>query len=155
MHCEISNNEKCLQTEAFFFFFYAECWRLARHLAEAAQVRVQPSSLFSSPLQQHSRPGNGAQRPAACDYTEVGVPALFSPRPLLWFSCPVVSDSLRPRGLQHARLPCPLLSLEACSNSCPLRQWCHPPSYPLSSPSPPAPLLNSLKCASKSKVLVF
>ena len=28
----------------------------------------------------------------------------------LLFSRSVVSDSLRPRGLQHARLPCPLLS---------------------------------------------
>ena len=29
-------------------------------------------------------------------------------------------------GLQHARLPCPLLSPRVCSNSCPLNQWCHP-----------------------------
>ena len=29
-------------------------------------------------------------------------------------------------GLKHARLPCPLPSLRACSNSCPLSQWCHP-----------------------------
>ena len=29
-------------------------------------------------------------------------------------------------GLQHTRLPCPLLSLGVCSNSCPLSQWCHP-----------------------------
>ena len=27
--------------------------------------------------------------------------------------------------LQHARLPCPSLSLGVCSNSCPLRQWSH------------------------------
>ena len=35
-------------------------------------------------------------------------------------------DSLRPHGLQHARLPCPSPTPEACSNSCPLSQWCHP-----------------------------
>ena len=29
-------------------------------------------------------------------------------------------------GLQHARLPCPSPSPGACSNSCPLSQWCHP-----------------------------
>jgi len=29
-------------------------------------------------------------------------------------------------GLQHARLPCPLLSPRACSNSCPLSWQCHP-----------------------------
>ena len=43
----------------------------------------------------------------------------------LFFSGSVVSDSLRLHGLQHARLPCPLLSPQVYSNSCPLRQWCH------------------------------
>ena len=38
----------------------------------------------------------------------------------------VVSDSLRPHGLQHARLPCPSLSPRICSNSCPLSWWYHP-----------------------------
>ena len=42
------------------------------------------------------------------------------------FSCSVVSDSLQPRGLQHARLLCPLPTPRAYSNSCPLCQWCHP-----------------------------
>ena len=42
------------------------------------------------------------------------------------FSCSVVSNSLRPHGLQHARLPCPSPSPRACSNSCPLSRWCHP-----------------------------
>ena len=43
----------------------------------------------------------------------------------LMFSHSVVSHSLRSHGLQHARLPCPP-SPRACSNSCPLSQWCHP-----------------------------
>ena len=38
----------------------------------------------------------------------------------------VVSNSLQPHGLQHIRLPCPSPMLEAYSNSCPLRWWCHP-----------------------------
>ena len=42
------------------------------------------------------------------------------------FSLSVVSDSLWPHGLQHARLPCPSPSLRVFSNSCPLGQWCHP-----------------------------
>ena len=29
-------------------------------------------------------------------------------------------------GLQHSRLPCPSPTPGACSNSCPLHQWCHP-----------------------------
>ena len=37
-----------------------------------------------------------------------------------------MSDSLRPHGLQHARLPCLSLSPGICSNSCPLSWWCHP-----------------------------
>ena len=35
------------------------------------------------------------------------------------FSRSVVSDSLWPHGLQHARLPCPSPTPRACSNSCP------------------------------------
>ena len=50
-------------------------------------------------------------------------------RPLLLFSCSVRSDSLWPHGLQHARLPCPSPSPGACSNSCPLSQWCDPMDY--------------------------
>ena len=42
------------------------------------------------------------------------------------FSHLVVSDSLRPHGLQHARLSCPSPTPGACINSCPLSQWCHP-----------------------------
>ena len=42
------------------------------------------------------------------------------------FSCSVVSDSLRPQGLQHARLPCPSPTPGAYSNSCPSSWWCHP-----------------------------
>ena len=38
------------------------------------------------------------------------------------FSCSVVSNSLGPHGLQHARLPCPSPTPGACSNSCPLNR---------------------------------
>ena len=44
---------------------------------------------------------------------------------VLLFSHSVVSDSLRPQGLQHARLPCPS-SPGVCSNPRPLSRWCHP-----------------------------
>ena len=37
-----------------------------------------------------------------------------------------MSDSLRPHGLQHARLPCPSPIPGACSNSCPSSRWYHP-----------------------------
>ena len=42
------------------------------------------------------------------------------------FSHSVMSDSLWPHGLQHARLPCPSRTPRAYSNSCPLSRWCHP-----------------------------
>ena len=42
------------------------------------------------------------------------------------FICSVVSDSLRPHGLQHTRLPCPSPTPGAHSHSCLSSQWCHP-----------------------------
>ena len=62
----------------------------------------------------------------------------------LLFSQSVVSNSLWLHGLQHLRLPCSSPSTGACSNSCPLSQWCHPiilssiipfSSYPQSFPA--------------------
>ena len=41
------------------------------------------------------------------------------------FSRSVMSDSMRPHGLQHARPPCPPPTPGVYSNSCPLSQWCH------------------------------
>ena len=40
----------------------------------------------------------------------------------------VLFNSLQPHGLQHAWLPCPSPTPEACSNSGPSSQWCHPTS---------------------------
>ena len=42
------------------------------------------------------------------------------------FSCSVVSDSLRPHGLQHTKLPRLSPTPRVYSNSCPLSQWCYP-----------------------------
>ena len=55
--------------------------------------------------------------------TEVQILHIYE---LLLFSCTVVSDTLRPQGLQHTRLLCPSPSPGACSNSCPLSWWYHP-----------------------------
>jgi len=41
------------------------------------------------------------------------------------FNHSVVSFSLRPHGLQHARPPCPSPTPGVYSNSCPLSWWCH------------------------------
>ena len=45
---------------------------------------------------------------------------------MLLCSCSAMSNTLWPHGLQPPRLPCPSPSPRACSNSCPLNQWCYP-----------------------------
>jgi len=45
---------------------------------------------------------------------------------MLLFSRLVMFHSLQPHDLEHTRLPCPSLSPQVCSNSCPLNQWWHP-----------------------------
>ena len=42
------------------------------------------------------------------------------------FSCSVVSDSLWPHELQHARPPCPSPTVGVHPNPCPSSRWCHP-----------------------------
>ena len=51
-----------------------------------------------------------------------------NPRLLLsvQFGCSVVSDSLRPHGLQHTRPPCPSPTPGVHPNPCPSSCWCHP-----------------------------
>jgi len=46
------------------------------------------------------------------------------------FTCSVMSNSLRPHGMQHTRLLCPSPTLGAYSNSCPSCWWCHPAISP-------------------------
>ena len=50
---------------------------------------------------------------------------MYRPFSSAQFSRSVMSNSLRPHGLHHARLPCPSLTPGAYSNSCPSSQWCH------------------------------
>ena len=54
------------------------------------------------------------------------------------FSHLVVSDSLWPHGLQHARLPCPSPTLGACQTHGHQVGGAVQPSRPLTSPPPPA-----------------
>ena len=61
----------------------------------------------------------------------------------------VVSDSLPPHGLQHARFPCPSPSPGVCSNACPLSDAIQPS---LSSPSP-AFNLSSIRVFSNESAL--
>ena len=54
------------------------------------------------------------------------------------FSCSVMSDSLWPHGLQHARPPCASPTPRIYSNSVHWVSDAFQPSHPLSSPSPPS-----------------
>ena len=65
----------------------------------------------------------------------------------------VVSHSLQPHESQHARPPCPSPTPGVYPNPCPLSWWCHQPSHPLSSPSPPAPNPSSVRVFSNESTL--
>ena len=64
----------------------------------------------------------------------------------MYYKCPiiqpvsqsVVSDSLQPYGLQHARLPCPSPTPGLAQTHIHRVGDANQPSHPLSSPSPPA-----------------
>ena len=75
---------------------------------------------------------------------------------LAQFSLSVMSNSLQPHGLQHARSPCPSLTPRIYPNSCPSSWWCHPTisssivpffsclqSFPASGPFPMSQLFTS------------
>ena len=59
-------------------------------------------------------------------YSSVTAQTFIQKTSSVQFSHSVVSHSLRPHGLQHARPPCPLPTPGVYSNSCPSSLWCHP-----------------------------
>ena len=77
-------------------------------------------------------PGMGGTGPSVCDHMlnqARNLQLLSSSTQMsesVQFSCSVVSHSLWPHRLQHARLPYPSPIPGAYSESCPLSQWCHP-----------------------------
>ena len=61
--------------------------------------------------------------------------------------------TLRPNGLQHARLPCPSSTPRAYSNSCPLSRSWHPTISSSVVPSPPIFNLSQQRVFSNESVL--
>ena len=100
------------------------CPRCCRHPSHTAPHCLAPSGAFGSDSLK-SLPCPLVATPQAIALWKDPNRPLPS-GPLLSFSRSVVSDSLRPHGLQHVRLPCPSTSPRACSNSCPLSWWYHP-----------------------------
>ena len=70
------------------------------------------------------------------------------------FSRSVVADSLRPYGLQKARLPCPSPIPGVYSNSCPSHWWCKPTISPSVDPLllPPS-IFPSIRVFSNESIL--
>ena len=64
-----------------------------------------------------------------------------------------MSDSLRPHELQHTRLPYPSPTPRACSNLCPLSQWCHPAISSSVVPFSSCPIFPSIRVFSNELVL--
>ena len=64
----------------------------------------------------------------------------FVGKVMLLFSFKVMSNSSRPHGLQHTRLPCPSPSPGVCPRSYPSHQWCHPTHFILNH------IHNNLEC---------
>ena len=58
-----------------------------------------------------------------CYWLKGGSPILLR---ISQFSRSAMANSLQPHGLQYSGLPCSSPTPGACSNSCPLSQWCHP-----------------------------
>ena len=89
--------------------------------------------------------------------------AIYTKYSSVQFSRSVVSDSLGPHGLQHARLPCPSPTPRVYPNSRPLSRWGHPTIsssvIPFSSCLQPFPTSGSFQIVSSlhqvAKVLEF
>ena len=69
------------------------------------------------------------------------------------FSCSVVSNSLQPHELQHARPPCPSPTPRVYSNLCPSSQWCHPTISPFCHALLPPLIFPSIRALSSELVL--
>ena len=129
-----------------YFYIYILTWWAAVHGVAKSQTRLSDftftfcfhalekemathSSVLAWRIPGTGEPGGlplmGLHR-VGHDWSDLAAAAAANSWGNLLFSHSVVSDSLPPHRLQHARLPCPSLSPGVCSNSCPWSWWCHP-----------------------------
>ena len=80
-----------------------------------------PLQLYKLPCLGFMAPSRTPGKPA-CDLRLFTMSVQFSS---VQFSHSVVSDFLRPHGLQHVRPSCPSPTPGVYLNSCPLSRWCH------------------------------
>ena len=110
-------------------------WQLVSHLSLHPPFQLvlngskEGGAVYQSPSNLH-----GVREGSTCKISFLISFLLFSPVQSL---CHV--QLLWPHEIQSARLPCPSPAPRACSNWCPLSQWCHPtissPVVPFSHPS--------------------
>ena len=85
--------------------------RLAFFLQQVGEARGSHRTGIRTPVSTHQSWSTALLRPLLQEReTELG--RVTQPVTTIHFSCSVVSDSLRPHGLQHARPPCPSLTPE-------------------------------------------
>ena len=92
-------------------------------LNQAHAFPVQKQIIFKVPIRFFIQLDNPCIK---CIWIVIWYPFFFFIWLLLFFSHSAMSISLWPHRPQHTRLPCPSPSPGACSNSCPMSQWCHP-----------------------------
>ena len=98
-----------------FPFVSLETRASSRHLPFLCTVPISNKSLRV--------PQECSENPVSClQAPTLGLALLRSSLSSVQFSRSVVSNSLQPHGLQHARLPCPSPTPGTCSDSCPLGQ---------------------------------
>ena len=91
-------------------------WTERRGLGE---VGLKESAAIACTIAVHQIPASTGGE-GGCPESPLAAPPPPRLRALLLFSCWILSDSLQPHGLRHARLPCPSLSPRICSDSCPV-----------------------------------
>ena len=87
--------------------------------------RIWPCTIVATVSVILTQAGTGIQDPwLAFDQTSPPATEYKQTVSSIQFSCSVVSNSLQPHELQHARPPCPSPTPRVYSNSCPSSRWC-------------------------------
>ena len=124
--------------ESFYFFFTVKGYihRVQNFLLVffSPELFIKDSSGIPTHTDSHRHCSDSLDSPVCLSHLE-----MFSS---VQFSHSVTSDSLRPRGLQHTRLPSPSPTLELAQTHVLWVSDAIQPSHPLSPSSPPAPNLS-------------
>ena len=99
------------------------CWGHSQWWRAEGRVLMEPPKLTRRRKPLPESPELSGQIKPGVTQASVGAPVSFSS---VQFRPSVVSDSLRPQGLQHTRPPCPSPTPGLYSNPSPSCRWCHP-----------------------------